>query len=143
MPSYMVSRPRPIADCPMRNQGDETLPRGGKCSLMQWALGCPRSERVADTAPHLGEVRGLQRLEPWESPLFSGFPCSSSRCSWVASPQAVTLVRELGAFQRKATAAAEEELGAWHEGAHDDLVLAVAAAACLEERTLRRLVIGM
>jgi hypothetical protein len=59
-----------------------------------------------------------------------------------ALPQAETLARELAAFQLKAAAAAEEELGAWREGAHDDLVLAVAVAAWLEERAFRRLVIG-
>jgi hypothetical protein len=60
-----------------------------------------------------------------------------------ALPEAETLARELAAFQLKATAAADEELRAWREGSHDDLVLAVAVAAWLEERALRRLVIVM
>jgi hypothetical protein len=44
---------------------------------------------------------------------------------WVR-PEAATLVRELSAFQLTATVSAEEELGGWREGMHDDLVPAVA-----------------
>ena len=58
-------------------------------------------------------------------------------------PEAATLVRVLAAFQVKVTTATEEELVAWREGAHDDLVLAVAVAAWIGERALRRLVIGL
>ncbi len=58
-----------------------------------------------------------------------------------ALPESATLARELASFQVKATAAAKEELDAWREGAHDDLVLAVAVAAWLGEHAMRRLVI--
>jgi hypothetical protein len=44
-------------------------------------------------------------------------------------PEAPTLVQELTTFQVKITPAANETFGAWREGAHDDLVLAVAVAA--------------
>jgi hypothetical protein len=44
-------------------------------------------------------------------------------------PAAATLVEELLAFQVRVTAAAHETFGAWREGRHDDLVLAVAVAA--------------
>ncbi len=43
-------------------------------------------------------------------------------------PEAATLVRELEGFQVKITEAANDTYGAWREGAHDDLVLAVALA---------------
>src|SRR5207253_3131472 len=46
---------------------------------------------------------------------------------------AETLRRELLDFQVKVTLAAHEQFGAWREGAHDDLVLAVALAAWLGE----------
>ncbi len=45
-----------------------------------------------------------------------------------ALPEAQTLVRELQGFQVKITEAANDTYGAWREGAHDDLVLAVALA---------------
>ena len=57
--------------------------------------------------------------------------------------EAATLVRELSAFQVKVPSATEEELVAWREGAHDDLVLAVAVAAWIGERALRCLIIGL
>jgi hypothetical protein len=60
-----------------------------------------------------------------------------------ALAEAATLVRELSAFQVKLPSATEEELVTWREGAHDDLVLAVAVAAWIGERALRRLVIGL
>jgi hypothetical protein len=44
-------------------------------------------------------------------------------------PAAPTLVQELLNFQVKITPAANETFGAWREGVHDDLVLAVAIAA--------------
>jgi hypothetical protein len=44
-------------------------------------------------------------------------------------PAAQTLVQELTTFQVKITPTANEAFGAWREGAHDDLVLAVAIAA--------------
>lgn len=43
-------------------------------------------------------------------------------------PEAQTLVRELQDFQVKITEAANDTYGAWREGTHDDLVLAVALA---------------
>jgi len=43
-----------------------------------------------------------------------------------ALPEAQTLVRELQDFQVKITDAANDTYGAWREGTHDDLVLAVA-----------------
>jgi hypothetical protein len=60
-----------------------------------------------------------------------------------ALSESATLVRELAAFNWKAATAAEEELNTWREGAHDDLVLAVAVAAWIAERALQRLVIGL
>jgi hypothetical protein len=51
-----------------------------------------------------------------------------------ALAEAATLVRELVNFQVKVTAAAHETFGAWREGVHDDLVLAVAIAAWEAER---------
>jgi hypothetical protein len=44
------------------------------------------------------------------------------------------LQKELLNFQVKITDSANETFGAWREGAHDDLVLAVALAAWLCER---------
>jgi hypothetical protein len=49
-------------------------------------------------------------------------------------PDAALLVRELQNFQVKITAAAHEVFGAWREGKHDDLVLAVALACWWGER---------
>jgi hypothetical protein len=51
-------------------------------------------------------------------------------------PDAATLVRELETFRVKITAAANETFGAWREGQHDDLVLAVGLAAWMGERCL-------
>ncbi|MFI5165536.1 MAG: hypothetical protein ACHQQS_02865 [Thermoanaerobaculales bacterium] len=45
-----------------------------------------------------------------------------------ALPEAETLVKELLNFQVKITANAHDVYGAWREGTHDDLVLAVALA---------------
>ena len=53
-----------------------------------------------------------------------------------ALPEAATLVRELERFRVKITEAANETFGAWREGQHDDLVLAVALAAWAGERSL-------
>ncbi len=47
------------------------------------------------------------------------------------------LVRELENFRVKITAAANETFGAWREGQHDDLVIAVALACWLAEREPR------
>jgi hypothetical protein len=58
-----------------------------------------------------------------------------------ALPESAMLVRELAVFQLKVNAPAKEELDAWREGAHDDLVLAVAVAAWLGEHAMRRLVV--
>jgi hypothetical protein len=49
-------------------------------------------------------------------------------------PEARILVRELENFQVKVTEAAHETFGAWRDGTHDDLVLAVAVAAWQAER---------
>lgn len=50
-------------------------------------------------------------------------------------PEAATLVRELRSFQFKIDPiTAHDSYGAWREGAHDDLVLAVAVAAWYGER---------
>ena len=49
-------------------------------------------------------------------------------------PEADYLVQELANFRVRITAAAHETFGAWREGQHDDLVLAVALAAWLAER---------
>ena len=57
-----------------------------------------------------------------------------------ALPESSVLVRELASFQLKVRTAAEE-LDAWREGAHDDLVLAVAVAAWMGEHAMRRLVV--
>jgi hypothetical protein len=43
-------------------------------------------------------------------------------------PDAETLIRELQNFTVKITDAANDTYGAWREGTHDDLVLAVALA---------------
>ena len=51
--------------------------------------------------------------------------------SW---PETATLIRETLAFQVKITNAANDTYGAWREGTHDDLVLAVAMAAWWAER---------
>jgi hypothetical protein len=51
-------------------------------------------------------------------------------------PEAKTLVRELTTFQVKITPAANEVFGAWREGQHDDLVLAVAIAIWQAEHLL-------
>jgi hypothetical protein len=53
-----------------------------------------------------------------------------------ALPEAAILAKELETFQVKITAAANEAFGAWREGQHDDLVLAVALAAWAGERGL-------
>lgn len=52
-----------------------------------------------------------------------------------ALPEAAILKKELQNFQVKITLAANETFGAWREGQHDDLVLAVACAAWYAERT--------
>lgn len=51
-------------------------------------------------------------------------------------PLASVLITELTAFKRKATLAGNEVFGAWREGEHDDLVLAVALAAWYGERRM-------
>lgn len=53
-------------------------------------------------------------------------------------PEAQTLVTELQNFQVKITAAANDTYGAWREGTHDDLVLAVSMAlwTAVNTRTL-------
>ena len=53
-----------------------------------------------------------------------------------ALPEAATLVRELETFRVKVTEAANETFGAWREGQHDDLVLAVGLAAWVGEKCL-------
>ena len=49
-------------------------------------------------------------------------------------PEAATLVRELQQFRVKITASANEIFGAWRQGQHDDLVLAVALSCWWWER---------
>jgi hypothetical protein len=49
-------------------------------------------------------------------------------------PEAEVLVKELLAFHVKITASAHDTYGAWREGAHDDLVLALALATWYGER---------
>jgi hypothetical protein len=49
-------------------------------------------------------------------------------------PMVPTLVAEMMAFRVKITDAAHDTYGAWREGAHDDLVLAVAVAAWYAEQ---------
>jgi len=51
-----------------------------------------------------------------------------------ALPEAVTLTRELQNFQVKITVSANDTYGAWREGTHDDLVLAVALALWASSR---------
>jgi hypothetical protein len=48
-------------------------------------------------------------------------------------PERETLLRELGTFQVKITAAGNESFEAWRESAHDDMVLAVALAVWAAE----------
>ena len=60
-----------------------------------------------------------------------------------ALPDAATLVRELETFRVKITEAANETFGAWREGQHDDLVLAVALAAWMGERCLPEGPVGL
>ncbi len=45
-----------------------------------------------------------------------------------ALPEAETLLRELEGFRVRISAAGHDTYGAWQDGAHDDLVLAVALA---------------
>jgi hypothetical protein len=49
-------------------------------------------------------------------------------------PEADLLVRELGNFQVKPPPQPSDDLLAWREGPHDDLVLAVGVACWLAER---------
>jgi hypothetical protein len=58
-----------------------------------------------------------------------------------ALPEAAMLARELAAFQVKVNASSPEEMDAWRQGTHDDLVLAVAVAAWLGEHAMRQLVV--
>ncbi len=52
-------------------------------------------------------------------------------------PEATVLVKELKTFQTKITLAGNEVTGAWREGQHDDLVLAVALATWAGENSVR------
>jgi hypothetical protein len=54
-------------------------------------------------------------------------------------PEAQTMLQELLNFRVKVTASANETFEAWRERDHDDLVLPVATATWVGERTLRRL----
>ncbi len=54
-----------------------------------------------------------------------------------ALPDVTTLTSELTNFQYKITAAANDVYGAWREGQHDDLVLAVALATWFAEAVPR------
>jgi hypothetical protein len=51
-----------------------------------------------------------------------------------ALPEAEVLVKELLAFQVKITSTAHDAYGAWREGVHDDLVLALALATWYGEQ---------
>jgi hypothetical protein len=53
-----------------------------------------------------------------------------------ALPDTALLIREMENFKAKVSLAQAEESGAWREGAHDDLVLAVALAAWMGEKGL-------
>jgi hypothetical protein len=55
-------------------------------------------------------------------------------------PEADTLVREMQNFQVRITEAANDTYGAWREGTHDDLVLAVALALWLGLRPSGKLI---
>jgi hypothetical protein len=55
-----------------------------------------------------------------------------------ALPHVATLTRELATFQLRMPATAAEEMDAWRQGPHDDLVLAVAVAAWFGQRTFQR-----
>ncbi|MFL5330038.1 MAG: hypothetical protein ACJ8C4_14125 [Gemmataceae bacterium] len=52
-------------------------------------------------------------------------------------PEADTLIEEMQNFRVKITMAANETFGAWREGQHDDLVLAVAVAGWWSEKFQR------
>ncbi len=54
-----------------------------------------------------------------------------------ALPESDTLIEEMHNFRVKVTLAANETFGAWREGQHDDLVLAVAVAAWWAEKSPR------
>jgi hypothetical protein len=54
-----------------------------------------------------------------------------------AIPEAAILVKEMLNFKVKITAAAHDTYGAWREGTHDDLVLAVALTCWYRERFAR------
>lgn len=54
-------------------------------------------------------------------------------------PLAATLLQELHGFRVKITAAAHDTYGPWREGAHDDLVLAVALACWYAGEQKKRL----
>lgn len=56
-----------------------------------------------------------------------------------ALPEATKLARELAAFKVKVSTSSLEEMDAWRQGTHDDLVLAVAVAAWMGEHCLMRL----
>ena len=56
-----------------------------------------------------------------------------------ALPEAATLVLELQNFQVKITESANDTYGAWREGSHDDLVLAVAMALWVGQRPTAKL----
>jgi hypothetical protein len=53
-----------------------------------------------------------------------------------ALPDAPVLVRELETYRVKVTESANKTFGAWRDGQHDDLVLAVALAAWVGERSM-------
>ena len=93
---------------PSPDQGDR-IPRAGtvspRASLERLARACASATAVS-----------------------RGVFCSGRLRIAAALPEADTLVRELLAFQVKITAAAHDTYGAWREGTHDDLVLAVALA---------------
>jgi hypothetical protein len=104
---------RPVLDMLRRAQiparlRPVTITAGNKASLDAGGWSVPKKELVS-TLQVLLQSRRLQ-VAP-------------------TLPEAATLVQELTTFQVKITPAANETFGAWREGAHDDLVLAVAVAA--------------
>lgn len=60
-----------------------------------------------------------------------------------ALPEAGTLIKELMAFRVKINSHAHDSYGAWRDGEHDDLVLAVAMAAWYAERPATFYLAGM
>lgn len=97
---------------------------------------CPRLIPVTITAGH----RAVQEPDGWKVPkkelvAVLQVLLQTQRIAVAAGlREAETLKRELENFRVKITAAANEAFGAWREGEHDDLVLALALACWFSER---------